>query len=132
MLSSFGVVATTASPQLFGRSVWLETCTESAGACRLLYQVTTSGVPVRAGLYDLDAGFEGTTAAEIKLYHAPTTPEIAHDASAADVEDILETLPTLGQVGVRFWGTSSLPMVYAFVKFLESAGERDHYTIVNC
>lgn len=61
-------------------------------------QVTTSGVPVRAGLYDLDAGFEGTTAAGMTLFHAPTTPEIAHDASAADVEEILETLPTLGQV----------------------------------
>lgn len=66
-------------------------------------------------MYDLDAGFEGVTAAGIKLYHAPTTPEIAHDASAADVKDILETLPTLGQVGVSFWWTASLSMVDAFV-----------------
>lgn len=27
-----------------------------------------------------------------------TTPEIAHDASAAEVKDLLETLPSLGQV----------------------------------
>lgn len=45
-----------------------------------------------------DDGFEGTTEAGATLYHAPTTPEIAHDASAADVEELLETLPSLGQV----------------------------------
>lgn len=61
-------------------------------------QMIISGVPVRAGLYDLDAGFEGTTAAGISLYHAPTTPEIAHDASAAEVEDLLGTLLSLGLV----------------------------------
>lgn len=61
-------------------------------------QVTSSGVPVRAGVYDLDDGFEGLTATGVSLYHAPTTPEIAHDASASDVEAILETLPSLGQV----------------------------------
>ncbi|CAN0399125.1 unnamed protein product, partial [Scytosiphon promiscuus] len=32
------------------------------------------------------------------LFHAPTTPEIAHDASAAHMEEILETLPSVGQV----------------------------------
>lgn len=60
--------------------------------------MTTSGVPVRAGLYDLDSGFEGMTASGMTIFHAPTTPEIAHDASASDVEELLEMLPSLGQV----------------------------------
>lgn len=34
----------------------------------------------------------------IALHHAPTTPEIAHDASASDMEELLEILPSIGQV----------------------------------
>lgn len=71
-------------------------------------QVTTSGVPVRAGLFDLDSGFEGTTASGITLFHAPTTPGIAHDASAGDVEELLEMLPSLGQVNRFGWLTNVL------------------------
>ncbi|CAM9176754.1 unnamed protein product, partial [Laminaria digitata] len=41
---------------------------------------------------------KGTTAAGTTLFHAMTTPEIAHDASAAEVKELLETLPSLGQV----------------------------------
>lgn len=63
-----------------------------------LGQITTSGIPVRAGLYDLEAGYEGITAFGIKVYHASTTPEIPHNASASDLEELLETLPTVGQV----------------------------------
>lgn len=55
---------------------------------------------MQAGVFDLTAGFEGTTEAGATLYHAPTTPQIAHDASASDVEERLETLPSLGQVCV--------------------------------
>lgn len=61
-------------------------------------QVTTTGDPVQKGVFDLTNGFEGTTEAAATMYHAPTTPEIAHDASAADMEELLETLPSLGQV----------------------------------
>lgn len=53
---------------------------------------------MQAGVFDLVSGFEGTTEADKTLYHAPTTPEIAYDASAADMEELLETLPSLGQV----------------------------------
>ena len=64
--------------------------------CLSKNKITTSGDP---GLFDLDNGFEGSTAYGAILFHAPTTPEIANDASAAYVEDILETLPSIGQVG---------------------------------
>ena len=63
-------------------------------------KITTSGGPASKGVTDLSDGFEGTTEAAAIMYHAPTTPEIAHDASAADMEELLETLPSLGQVCV--------------------------------
>ncbi|CAM9165015.1 unnamed protein product, partial [Choristocarpus tenellus] len=65
-----------------------------------LAKVTTSGVPTRAGLYDLDNGFQGTTGADLQVFQAPTTPEIAHDTFATDMEVLLETLPSIGQVSV--------------------------------
>lgn len=90
-------------------------------------KVTTSGVPVRAGLYDLDAGFEGVTAAGVTMFHAPTTPEIAHDASAADVEEILETLSSLGQVN----GTPHDSFVFtAFARKCRCAAEVKSTSIV--
>lgn len=67
-------------------------------------QVTTSGGPADNGVTDLTSGFEGTTAAGATLYHAPTTPEIDHDASAAEMEELLETLPSLGQVCMVTYG----------------------------
>ena len=53
---------------------------------------------MRAGLYGLDAGFEGTTATGITIFQAPSTPNIHQNASASDVEELLETLPSLGKV----------------------------------
>lgn len=49
-------------------------------------------------MYDLDNGFEGKTESGIRLYHATTTVEIAHDAAASVMKEVLETLPTVGQV----------------------------------
>lgn len=63
-------------------------------------------------MYDLEDGFEGLTATGVPLYHAPTTPEIAYDASASDVEDILETLPSLGQVCLLYFLYFAMPVQY--------------------
>lgn len=62
-------------------------------------------------MYDLDDGFEGITAAGVTVYHAATTPMIAHDASASDVEELLETLPSLGQVSLGFCRWQCIGMI---------------------